>query len=83
MSKPTKQASAQWAKHFSAALAVKGTKPSGEGWMTRKEFQAAAKCGERKSQCYLKAESEAGRMESFVGHEGGGRKVWYRPIAPR
>jgi len=83
MSKPTKNTDAQWAKHFAAVLAIKGTKPTGEGWMTRKEFQAVAQCGEHKAQGYLKAEVKAGRMEAFAGNEGGGRKVWYRPIAPR
>lgn len=83
MSKPTKQLDSQWAKHFAAALVVKGTKPTGEGWLTRKEFQAVAKCGERKTQRYLKAEVKAGRMEAFRGSVNATGQVWYRPIASR
>jgi len=79
MSKPTNKTNGQWAKHFAAVLSIKGTQPTGEGWLTRKQFQEVAKCGEHKAQRYLKAEVKAGRMEAFVGNENGGRKVWYRP----
>jgi hypothetical protein len=67
-----------------AQLAIKGTRPPGEGWQTMKQIIESLGGGKTRTRRAIDAEITAGRMEVFRGSEVSrsgcpAPQVWYRP----
>ena len=82
MSHP-KSSNTKWIDLLQESIASKETKPSGNGWMTRKEIQKLWNIGENKTGKTIAAFVKKGNVERFTGRVTNGKginviSVWYR-----
>jgi hypothetical protein len=82
MSQP-KSSNTKWIDLLQESIASKETKPTGKGWMTRKEIQKLWNIGENKTGKTLAAFVKKGNVEMFTGRVTNNKginvvSVWYR-----
>jgi len=82
MSHP-KSSNTKWIDLLQESIASKETKPTGNGWMTRREIQKLWNIGENKTGKTLAAFVKKGNVEMFTGRVTNGKginvvSVWYR-----
>ena len=73
-----------WTEGLRQALATRGNRPEGEGWVTARELKAAIGKGYHFTYALIKEKLASGEWDSFAGTELdlAGRpnnQIWYRP----
>ena len=82
MSQP-KSSNTKWIDLLQESIASKETKPTGNGWLTRREIQKLWKLGVNKTGKMLAAFKKTGKVEMFTGRVTNQqginvKSVWYR-----